>query len=89
MKRASWRTIYPNQMQTAEDLERDEILKGFGYRVIRFPNTQVAEYLDIVLTENLQILEDHDWRSKQRPIIKGTSSLFSPDRGENGEEAGG
>jgi very-short-patch-repair endonuclease len=74
-----------HELQVAEDKERDEVLRGFGYRVIRFSNDRITETIEIVLAEILHTLENHDWRSKLRPIIKGTPSPFSPDRGENGE----
>jgi very-short-patch-repair endonuclease len=65
-----------HEAQEVEDRERDEILKGFGYRVTRFSNAQVADNIEIVLTEILMQLENHDWRSKSRPIIKSPPSPF-------------
>ena len=38
-----------HQQQIESDHERDQILKGLGYYVVRFTNTQVLDYMDEVL----------------------------------------
>ena len=43
--------VYFHSATTEVDIERDEVLKGLGIRVIRFENKDVFQHLDAVLQE--------------------------------------
>jgi very-short-patch-repair endonuclease len=49
--------VHNEELQSRYDLNRDEILQGLGYRILRFRNEEVASSLDSVLARILEALK--------------------------------
>jgi very-short-patch-repair endonuclease len=74
-----------HQQQVEADQDREQFLAGLGYRVLRFPNTQVLDQTDQVLQQILEALAE-DPPSISGPLSStGTPSPLSPGFGESGD----